>query len=308
MRVYINRRPVDGPWGGGNLFVRSFCDLAENFGVNVAPELSGKIDGILMVEPRDDGLGPAFEELAAFKRANPKTLLFHRVNECDARKNTDFMDALLQRCSEVTDATIFVSNWMMNYHVAKGWRCARNFVRYNGVDRRIFAPQKKIGDGRIHLVTHHWSNNPLKGFDVYEEIDRWLPHNPQYTFTYIGRERSTFSNTRVVGPLFGEALGRELGRYDVAISASRFDPGPNHVLETISCRIPTFVHADGGGAVEFAGQSFAYRTFSDLEQKLRREEFSMNAFAGLSDWEHCIRGYCEILLQTWKESTTATNP
>jgi hypothetical protein len=32
--------------------------------------------------------------------------------------------------------------------------------------------------------------------------------------------------------MFGKELGDELGKYDVYASASRFDPGPNHIIES----------------------------------------------------------------------------
>ena len=41
----------------------------------------------------------------------------------------------------------------------------------------------------MRLVTHHWSDNPLKGFDVYQEVDRLLAAGklPGVALWVIGR-------------------------------------------------------------------------------------------------------------------------
>ena len=47
----------------------------------------------------------------------------------------------------------------------------------NGADESVFNRQGKIPwDGRspLKIVTHHWSDNRMKGADCYELLDRWL--------------------------------------------------------------------------------------------------------------------------------------
>ena len=41
----------------------------------------------------------------------------------------------------------------------------------------------------FRLVTHHWSSNFLKGFDVYQRLDEMLGIDPwrgRFEFTYVG--------------------------------------------------------------------------------------------------------------------------
>jgi len=194
--------------------------------------------------------------------------------------------------------TIFVSNWMKNYFLERGWACKNNHVLYNGVNLEHFKANEKLNNGKINLVTHHWSNNRMKGFDVYEEIDRFVSNNDKYTFTYIGRELGTFKNTKLVPPLFGEKLGQELGKYDAYISASKYDPGPNHILESIACNIPTFSHVEGGGCCEFTGKDFVYSNFKELLKKIENirinKDRSKNNFKVYS-WEESIENVIKVI-------------
>jgi glycosyltransferase involved in cell wall biosynthesis len=313
----MNRKPVYGPWGGGNLFVKAICKYAEDFGYEVIHGFERDIDVILMVDPRYDELGISINEISRYKSQNPNVRVIHRVNECDARKGTKDIDPLLRQCSKVTDVTIFVSNWIQDYF-KKDWNTKEQHVIYNGVDHEHFRPTSKIclDNKKINLVAHHWSNNKMKGFDVYDKVDQWVKNDERFTFTYIGRDRGTFKNTRVISPKFGEELGSELGRYDIYISASRFDPGPNHIIEALACNLPTFVHRDGGGAVEFAGVDAVYESFDELVEFLEPKDF-IKRFKTISNmgpdetieyesacqcflrwpitWEDCAEMYFEVI-------------
>lgn len=264
----MNREVVQGPWGGGNHLVRAICEEGEKNGFRVVHKFEPNLDAILMIDPRLDRTGIDLSHIWNYKQANPNTKVVHRVNECDKRKGTTGMDDLLRSASSIADLTIFVSNWLRAGFVIskKGWTCANQAVVYNGVNHDHFKPNEKIDNGKTNIIAHHWSNNPMKGFDIYDAIDEWVGTDENFTFTYIGRERGTFKNTKVIPPLFGEELGKELGRYDIYISGSRFDPGPNHIIEAMACGLPTFAHRNGGGAVEFVGLAGVDYTFGSTEE------------------------------------------
>ena len=293
MKILINRKPVEGPWGGGNLFVRAFCGFLSGKDHTVVHEFSDDVDAIFMQDPRYSDLGISVNEILAYKRWKPSTRVIHRVNECDARKNTADIDDLLRQCSEHTDTTVFVSEWMRQYHLTRGWKCQDTHVIHNGVDKEHFRPtptEDKINNGKINIVTHHWSSNRMKGFDVYEALDSFVGEHPGFTFSYVGRDLGTFQNALVIPPLHGLQLGRMLSRYDVYVSGSLFDPGPNHVLEALACEIPTYVIKSGGGAVEFAGENHSYETMSELIDILSTKNFAKNQFVPHS-WNSCVMKY-----------------
>jgi len=293
MKILINRKPVDGPWGGGNLLIRAMYEILPELGHQIVDAFCSDIDVIFMHDPRPGNTGISINEILSYKSMKKDTKIIHRVNECDARKGTSDIDLLLRQCSEYTDTTIFVSDWIKEYHTDKGWNCNNSSVIYNGVNTDHFKESEKINNGKINIVTHHWSDNVMKGFDVYDGLDRFVKENREFTFTYIGRHRDTFKNTKTIKPLFGESLGRELSRYDVYISGSRFDPGPNHILESISCNIPTFSHIDGGGACEFSGESHVYRSFDDLISILKLKKYTKNILKPQT-WAECVEKYEKV--------------
>ena len=97
-RVAFNMRPARGPWGGSSPFVVQLKQYLEKRGYSVSFDLKKKVDVIVLIDPRDDLQFKSFgmEEIRAYKKINPKVKVLHRVNECDQRKDTKFMDELLK--------------------------------------------------------------------------------------------------------------------------------------------------------------------------------------------------------------------
>jgi len=291
--ILLNRRPVEGPWGGGNLLVKAICEGFKLDGINVVHDFDPSIDAIFMQDPRPGNTGISINEIIQWKSKNPHVKVIHRVNECDARKGTKGLDSFLRECSKHTDFTVFVSNWMRDYHISKGWNCNSTGVIYNGVNTDHFKRRERLDNGKINIVTHHWSSNRMKGFDVYEAIDEFVK-DTDFTFTYIGRELGTFKNTKIIPPLFGEELGKELSRYDLYVSGSLWDPGPNHILESIACQIPTYVVSDGGGAVEFAGKDHAFEDLDQLFRIIRSRSYVNNSLS-INSWRQCTDQYLDLV-------------
>lgn len=299
MKIYINRAPVRGPWGGGARFIRAFHEIVPTLAHElIQPDnMVTAPDLIVLAGLDNDGQGISADQAVMYKemmRGRHDVRVVLRVNENDARKGTSTVDRNLIMLSQYLDGTVFVSDWLRDYFMAKGWVCKNNTVVKNGVDRDIFKPVTKLNNGKVNVVAHHWSDNFLKGFDIYDELDKFVKQNAEFSFNYIGRDRGTFRNTNVIRPLVGKALGEELGKYDVYVSASRWDPGPNHVLEAIACGLPTLVHADGGGCVEFAGAGAVYNTWEELKELILTRQWPTNP-SSLTDWRTCIASFTDFL-------------
>ena len=294
MRVLLNRKPVDGPWGGGNAFVKAFIQGLKERGHEVVFNLEENHDCFFIIDPRPDANCPGLGNyLQRFGTGYP-TPIIQRINECDARKNTEHMDYLLLDCSQYLTKTIFVSDWMKSYFLKKGWRCANNFVIHNGVDKSIFKPSEMISfSKKKSVVAHHWSNNILKGFDAYEFLD-YLAGKGIIDFTYIGRHRNSFQNAKLIEPCSGEKLANSLAIHDIYVSASRFDPGPNHILEALAVGLPTYVHRDGGGAVEFAGGYHVFSNLCELEEIILKNSHEKNHY-NPTTWEQSIEQYIRVV-------------
>lgn len=283
MKVFINRTIVQGPYGGGNLFVKAFYEHVSEFGLQLTHNPKQADVVFIAGMSAENGSPSAFDLLW-----HPKKIF--RVNECDSRKNTVGVDDTIKQISVNCQKTVYVSNWLRDELKADN-DCP---VIYNGCDDKIFKPQPKLNNGKINIVTHHWSDNTRKGLETYQWLDEFAGNNIDFSFTYIGRIKTFLRNSTKIDPIFGHILGTTLGKFDVSVNASVYDPGPNSVLEPLSCNIPTFVHKDGGGGVEFAGQDHTFSNHDELEKILLSKNYVMNSFKP-SSWHACIEQYIEVI-------------
>lgn len=258
-------RPAAGPWGGSSPFVQQLRAYLEWRGYEVCFDLRRGADVIVLIDPRADLQNKSFglEEIEHYKLLNPDVQVLHRVNECDQRKATQFMDELLAKANRIANYTVFISAWLRDYHAHRWFDISRpHSVIYNGADPRVFHPVGSVrygGNGAFRLVTHHWSNNPLKGFDVYRQVDEMIA---------VGRLRNTelwvigrwpadigWRAARTFSPVRGVNLAHKLRACHAYLTASRWEPCGMHHVEGSQCGLPLLYHEDGGGIVE-AGEKY----------------------------------------------------
>lgn len=296
MKFLINRQPVIGPWGGGANFVKAFCDQINLMGHKVTHQLDNDVDVILVIDPRASKDNPSIFDIQKF-RDNHNVTIVHRVNECNIKRSKQIdVDMLLRFTSTISDATVFVSNWMKQYHVNK-WFCNKTFVVKNGIDHSVFKryDSKKLDESKINIVSFHWSDDAMKGEETYKWLDDFVGKNSNlYTFSFIGRTKANLSNSRILPPMNHENLAKELSKYDVCINGSKYDPGPNSTLESIACELPTYVHCDGGGSVEFASKDHSFRDHFELKKLLLAKDFTKNDVK-IDDWKTCVKNYVKVI-------------
>lgn len=286
MLISINRKPLDQPWGGGNMFVKILTKALRERGHQVCFDLPPDVDVIVMIDPRHDSQGYSAEHIYQYLRAYPTTRVMHRVNECDKRKGGTGMDDLLTRANEVLvrrpgGQTVFISEWLRDYFESQDWPEGSPAV-YNGCDINLFSP--RTGDrapGPLRLVTHHWSDNWLKGFDLYAEIDKYLENHDDFEFTYVGRycKEYTSMNTNLVDPLSGEPLAAELRKHDIYVTASRWEPCGMHHIEGAASGLPVLYHTDGGGIVEgCVDHGLPFTTFQEFLEQMAIMKKSIESY------------------------------
>lgn len=270
-------KPVAGPWGGSSVFVWQFSAALKRHGYAVQFDLKGDVDVIVLIDPRDDlqSMGFGMGEIHQYRKDNPKVKLLHRINECDKRKGSKFIDDLLEEANAIADHTIFISHWLREYFEQLWFdRGKPHSVVYNGADPTIFHP---IGSSIRHpgeplrIVTHHWSNNPMKGFPVYEELDGLIASGAVKDFELwvIGRwpEHITWKSAKTFAPASGKKLADLLRRCHLYITASLWEPCGMHHVEGAQCGLPLVCHADGGGIVE-AGKQYGLVFQENLQETL----------------------------------------
>lgn len=271
-RVAINVRPIGAPWGGGNQWATQIVRALRQNGYAVRFDFASPVDCVVMAHmglssPATFGL----DALKVFLARHRDTVCVHRINENDKRKNTTGVDDTLRRINEFADFTVFVSGWLRDYHAERWFDKNRpHAVIINGADPRVFHP---IGSARwkpgepLRLVTHHWSDNWMKGFAVYQEIDGLISDGglPGTELWVIGRwpEGIRWKAARTLGPLSGVRLADVLRSCHVYVTASAWEPGPMHFIEGAQCGLPVVYHLDGGGIVE-VGREFGVGFRNDV--------------------------------------------
>lgn len=255
MKVAIGYHLQEGPWGGGNQFARSLAEALQRRGDAVRFDLAdANIDIIVLTDPRARSSSVSFGAGAVLRYLllkNPRALVVHRINECDERKGTRRMNLMLRYANYCADHTVFIASWLKDLDV---WgRSTPSSVILNGADERVFkrAPYARWdGQAPLRLVTHHWGGNRMKGFDIYEILDRVLAEDEwkkRIEFTYIGNLPSGFSfaNARYLPPMQGEALARELSSHHVYVTASVNEPAGMHHIEGGTCGLPLLYRRSG---------------------------------------------------------------
>jgi glycosyltransferase involved in cell wall biosynthesis len=314
IKIALGYEIREGPWGGGNQFLRSFKNYFENLGAIITHHLEGEVNLIIIINPRSGTF--SIKDLKKYKRRYPKVKIIHRVNETDKAKNTSQIDKLRLEANECSDAVVFVSEWVKDYYLGKGFngRTPYTIIR-SGADESIFnsrgyRPWQK--GTPLKIVTHHWSDNLMKGADIYQSFDGLL-ENPwmreRFEFTYIGRAPvgTKFRFARLLSPLSGETLAREIKDHHVYLTAARWEACAMHPLEGAACGLPLLFIDEGGGVLEccrgfgleFSANSFAAALFEMLDKyhgfQEKMPEFPYNAAQMNKRYEQLISDLLGII-------------
>lgn len=309
-KIALGIKVKENPWGGGNQFGAAFVEYFNSFGIVVTSTLDEDSDLIMLMDPRRNVESFTFthKEIFKFKKKHRNVKVVHRINECDLRKGTRGMDKKLIKANKCADYTVFISEWLRDYFFKQGFNKERpHTVIRNGADEHIyFSEGKEMWDGKspMRLVTHHWSDNWMKGFDIYSKLDRFLADpwmRSLFSFTFIGRWPANleFKNTRTVGPLYRDSLAKELRNHHVYLTASRWEPCGMHHIEGALCGLPVLYINEGGGIEECCkdiGLKFNVEDFALSLFKMREEYY--NLFSKLKNYNltsrNCLSHYHNI--------------
>jgi glycosyltransferase involved in cell wall biosynthesis len=279
MKVSIGSKIIDGPWGGGNLFVKNLSEFLLKNGHDVIYDLSEKnIDLILLTDPRSRKESSStfnhIEILNYKKKVNKDVVVVQRINECDERKGTNNINKLYLTASNSADHIIFVSSWLRDIYLNLGMNPEKSSVVLAGANKKIFNKDNREtwdGSSKLKLVTHHWSNHENKGFDVYKQLDDLISHKNwknKLEFTYIGNmnENYKFINSNIFSPLDGRELASVIKKHHIYITASINEPSGNHHIEAAQCGLP-IIYRNSGGIPEYCNE-YGVELHEDVEQTI----------------------------------------
>ena len=262
MKVCIGSEFTTNPYGGGNLFIKNLAEYLLKMNHSVVYDLKDiDIDIILMINPLKNSEKSTLNnyDIDFYQKfINPESISVQRINECDERKNTDYVNKAIIKSNKNIDYTVYVSKWLQELYEKAGMQGQNSNVILAGANSKYFNIKRKNfwdKEREIRLVTHHWSDNWMKGFKTYKNIDKLLSDkywNNKIIFTYIGNypKNINFENTKLIKPLGEIALAQELKRHDIYITASLNEPSGNHHIEAAQCGLP-ILYVNSGGVTEY---------------------------------------------------------
>jgi len=310
MKVSIGSKIVEGPWGGGNLFVKNLSNYLLNLGHEVIYDLSEPdVDLILLTDPRSRRESSStfnHIEINLYKKhINPNVAVVQRINECDERKNTNNINNFYLDASECADKVVFVSDWLKNIYTTLGMEIDKTTVIMSGSNRKVFKNyNNKLNNNKVNIVTHHWSSHKNKGFESYELLDKLLldPHWKNVLhFTYIGNTSDEYllKNSTLIEPISGTNLGKKLSENDIYLTGSINEPSGNHHIEAALCGLP-ILYLNSGGIPEYCeGFGVSYNNLDEFEDKLKiiiseKEKYINNLKSYQFDSENMNKEYLEL--------------
>jgi glycosyltransferase involved in cell wall biosynthesis len=257
------------PAGGGHQFLRALKREWERRGLRVeVNSVSRTTRACLLNSFNFDAARFRF-----LRRADCRTI--HRVDGPLAVYR-GFDDGTDRRIAEwnrnFAQGTVMQSRFSLQAHEKLGLAFREPVVIPNAADPEIFFPPEQRSDpkGRkLRAISASWSDNPNKGAEIYEWLDRNLDFG-RLEYTFVGRLPSGLKNIQVLPPMPSRELADLLRDHDVYLTASRNDPCSNSLIEALSCGLPA-IYLDSGGHPEIAGEAgLAFRVAEDVPALLER--------------------------------------
>lgn len=273
MKIHILYNFQEGPWGGGNQFLKVL--KKEFVKIGVYEESPGKADVILFNSHHN------LERYFKIKKENPQKIIIYRLDGPVSlvRGKDKEIDQIIKIFSNLfTDGIIFQSNWCREQNKKLfGISSKYESVIHNAPDNEIFS---KTGKGefnpkeKIKLIATSWSANWRKGFKIYKYLDENL-NFLKHEMTFVGNSPIAFKSIKWIKPISSERLAKLLSKQDVFITASQNDPCSNSLIEALSCGLVAIVLNSGGHPelVQKGGE-----LFSEKEEIIKKIEMVKNNY------------------------------
>ena len=127
---------------------------------------------------------------------------------------------------------------------------------------------------KLKIVTHHWSDNINKGYDIYYQLHQYCKERNDIELVIFGRKFADgfVEPPAVCGPYKGKELGDMIRDCDIYISASKYDSCPMHILEGISCGLPILYLDHSGGVKDICemADDIIGEGFTNIEECIKK--------------------------------------
>jgi len=277
LKISINSKKIETAYGGGNQAANALEDHLIKMGHKIYRKLIPHLDIILIFSSKNDYSITSYnyEDIADYIYEYPNTLVIQRVNSCDEQRGSDLgINSSMVKYNSLADYTIFISKFVKEIFKKYGMKVDQNSkIVLNGGDTNIFYPNElENNNNKIKIITHHWSSNYMKGFDIYERLDQLLntkPFNDLFEFTYIGNIPLglNFKNTNIIKPMNGITLANKLREHDIYVTGARNEAAGMHHIEGMLCGLPV-LFLNSGALPEYCKHFGVEYSLINFEEKL----------------------------------------
>ncbi len=247
LKIHILYKFTEGPWGGGNQFLKSLRETLQR--MSVYEENPAKSD-VIIVNSHHFTLNNLLW-LSRLKSQFPAIAIIHRTDGLISltRKDAGAIDENIFYFNRYfSDATIFQSQWGKRKCIEFGLKLQKNNTTIlNAPDGKLFykSHEKKRTTNKVRLIATSWSGHTTKGFEFYKYLDKHLDFN-RFDMTFVGNSSYQFKNIQHIKPVSSDKLGDILREHDIFITASRNDTCSNSLIEALHCGLPAVALNDGG--------------------------------------------------------------
>ena len=266
-RLAILYRTTDGPWGGGNAFLRSLRRQWVSQGIEVINGLHSRLDGVLLnssfrawnrrLYPSDVArmIRSGYEQhllawlgLSRWRRCGYRPPFVHRLDgvfRLYGRRPDDPADRDQVPINRLVDWTIYQSEFCRQSFAHEGADVSRSTVIYNGVDTERFYPAAKLPPlVPFRLVMESWSPNIRKGAPYAMQASQL----PGVEVTFIGQWPPGLptGNVHLIPPQTHDTLPALLRQHHALLHMAQNDPCSNSILEGMASGLPVIYHPSGG--------------------------------------------------------------
>ena len=277
------------PTGGGHQFLRALMAEWKRMGIEVVVNaLPESTEAVLinsynfspdLLRRLDD------REVRIVHRVDGPLQVYRGFDD-----GTDLEIARLNR--EFASVSIFQSEFSRRENDRLGFGLLPGPVICNAADREIFMPREKGAPGRdrpIRVIAASWSDNPNKGLDVFQWLEKNLDTS-RFQFTFVGRAQIEFKNLRHIPAVPSHKLAELLQKNDIFLTASLNDPCSNSVIEALTVGLPCVYRRSGGHPELVREAGVGFDTPEEIPEALEMVARDWSSFSG----EIQVSSICEV--------------